>query len=187
MDYVDYDGKYLKIRKAIHEAGFDEFCQAGGVNRFHKMNIVAECAALGRRFWFCVTGGYNVKDELYIASRDLNTGKEDERVYCRTQEEMADKIKDIRDQITAAKAKNGKLYTHDEAMLIVEMFEDVLCTNGIKVPSPEDDEREPGNEAALYGSTYSDLLDSVEAALIALLDKHSPGAEVVKDRFSGTV
>ena len=45
--YADYNGKYLKIRKAIHEAGFDEFCQAGSVNRFHKMNIVAESAILG--------------------------------------------------------------------------------------------------------------------------------------------
>ncbi len=105
---MDYNGKYLKIRKAIHEAGFDDFCQAGSVNRFHKMNIVAESAALGKRFWFCVTGGYSVKDELYIASRDLNTGEADERVCCRTQEEMVDRIKDIRDQIAAAKAKEER-------------------------------------------------------------------------------
>ncbi len=102
---MDYNGKYLKIRKAIHEAGFDDFCQAGSVSRFHKMNIVAESAALGKRFWFCVAGGYNVKDELYIASRDLNTGEEDERVYCKTQEEMAGRIKDIGDKIAVAKAK----------------------------------------------------------------------------------
>ena len=42
MEYTDFDGKYLKIRKAIHEAGFDDFCQAGSISRFHKMNIVAE-------------------------------------------------------------------------------------------------------------------------------------------------
>jgi len=80
-----------------------------------------------------------------------------------------------------------RIYTHDEAMLIVEMFENILCANGIKVSSPEDDEREHNSETALYGSTYSDLLNSVEAALIAMLDKHSPGAEVVKGRFSGSV
>ena len=57
MEYTDYGGKYLKIRKAIHEAGFDDFCQAGSINRFRKMNIVAESAALGKRFWFCVDGG----------------------------------------------------------------------------------------------------------------------------------
>lgn len=79
-----------------------------------------------------------------------------------------------------------KIYTHDEAMLIVEMFEEVLCAHGIKVPSPEDDEREPDNETALYGSTYSNLLDSVEDALVELLAKHTPGTEVVEGEFSGT-
>jgi len=102
---MDYNGKYLKIREAVYEAGFDDFCQSGSVNRFHKMNIVAESTALGRRFWFCVSGGYSVKDEFYIASRDLNTGKEDELIHCKTQEEMADRIKGIRNQISAAKAK----------------------------------------------------------------------------------
>lgn len=102
---MDYNGKYLKVRKAIHEAGFDEFYQAGSVSRFHKMNIVAESAALGKRFWFCVSGGYNVKDEFYIVSRDLSTGKESKPIYCKTQAEMADRIKDIRNQISAAKSK----------------------------------------------------------------------------------
>lgn len=46
----DYGGKYLKIRKALHEAGFDDFYQAGSVSRFHKMNIVADSAILGKRF-----------------------------------------------------------------------------------------------------------------------------------------
>lgn len=101
---TDYGGKYLKIRKAVHEAGFDDFCQAGSVNQFHKMNIVAESAILGKRFWFCVDGGYSVKDELHITIRDLKANGPDERIYCKTQEEMADKIRDIRDQIAAAKA-----------------------------------------------------------------------------------
>ena len=90
MEYTDFDGKYLKIRKAIHEAGFDDFCQAGSISRFHKMNIVAESAALGKRFWFCVDGGYGVKDEC---------------VNCATQEEMVARIYEIRNQILAAKAK----------------------------------------------------------------------------------
>ena len=34
------------------------------------------------------------------------------------------------------------IYTHDEAMLIVEMFEDVLSKYNISIPSDEDDERE---------------------------------------------
>ena len=67
------------------------------------------------------------------------------------------------------KPQSGTIYTRDEAMLIVEMFEDVLDTYNIKVPSPEDDEREPDNEAKLYGSVYSDLLDNVEESLIEFL------------------
>lgn len=72
-------------------------------------------------------------------------------------------------------------------MLIVEMFENVLDTYNIKVPSPEDDEREPDNEAKLYGSTYSDLLDNVEASLIALLDRHKRHTAIIVGEFSGTV
>lgn len=85
------------------------------------------------------------------------------------------------------KPQSGIIYTHDEAMLIVEMFEEVLDTYNIKVPSPEDDEREPDNEAKLYGSGYSDLLDDVEASLIALLDRHKEHTVIVTDEFSGTV
>ena len=85
------------------------------------------------------------------------------------------------------KPQSGTIYTHDEAMLIVEMFEDVLDTYNIKVPSPEDDEREPDNEAKLYGSVYSDLLDNVEASLIELLEKHDEDTEIVTDEFSGTI
>lgn len=81
----------------------------------------------------------------------------------------------------------GKIYTHDEAMLIVEMFEDVLSAYDISVPSPEDDEREPDNMVGLYGSTYSDLLDSVEDKLIEILDKHKGDCEIVQGEFSGTV
>lgn len=79
------------------------------------------------------------------------------------------------------------IYTRDEAVLIVEMFENVLDTYNIKVPSPEDDEREPDNEAKLYGSVYSDLLDNVEASLIELLEKHDEDTEIVTDEFSGTI
>lgn len=83
--------------------------------------------------------------------------------------------------------ETSKIFTHDEAMLIVEMFEDVLTRYGIIVPSPEDDEKEDDNEAALYGSTYSDLLDGVEEKLIELLGKHKLDTEVVEYEFSGTV
>ena len=63
---TDYGGQYLKIRKALHEAGFDEFHRAGSVSQFHKMYVVVESAVLGMRYWFCVDGGYTVKDEFFI-------------------------------------------------------------------------------------------------------------------------
>lgn len=84
-------------------------------------------------------------------------------------------------------SQSDVIYTRDEAVLIVEMFESVLDAYNIKVPSPEDDEREPDNEAKLYGSVYSDLLDNVEASLIELLEKHDEDTEIVTDEFSGTI
>lgn len=61
------------------------------------------------------------------------------------------------------------IYSHDEAMLIVEMFEDVLSKYNISVPSDEDDEREEDDLIGLYGSTYSNLLDNVEENICSLL------------------
>ena len=101
---MDYGGKYLKIRKAVHEAGFDEFYQAGSVSQFHKMNIVCESWALSSRFWVCIDGGYSTKDVLYIARRRLPEKGPDERTYYRNQEEMARAIREIGEQIRAAKA-----------------------------------------------------------------------------------
>ena len=80
-----------------------------------------------------------------------------------------------------------KIFTRDEALQIVEMFEYVLAFYNIKVPSPEDDEREPDDDIGLYGSTYSFLLDNIESRLIDLLVNHTPDTEIVTDAFSGTI
>lgn len=80
-----------------------------------------------------------------------------------------------------------QIYTHDEAMQIVEIFEDLLADNGIKVPSQEDDDRDSDNDAALYGSTYDDMLTSIESRLIDMLRRHIPGSEIIPNVFSGTV
>ena len=82
---------------------------------------------------------------------------------------------------------SNTIYTHDEAMLIVEMFEDVLSENNIHIPSPEDDEREPDDMIGLYGSTYSDLLDSVETRLCEVIDRCKRGEQIIEGEFSGTV
>lgn len=84
-------------------------------------------------------------------------------------------------------ADHRAIYTHDEAALIVELFEGILDAHNIKIPSPEDDEREPDNEAKLYGSVYSGLLDAVENSIIDLLGRHSCGVPVVENEFSGDI
>jgi len=79
----------------------------------------------------------------------------------------------------------SKIYTHDEAAKIIELFEDILAENDIHIPSPEDDERDENNMVGLYGSTYGDLLDEIEEILIRILDKKGMGEEVVPYEFSG--
>lgn len=80
-----------------------------------------------------------------------------------------------------------KIYTHDEAAILLDLFESVLDRYDIVVPSPEDDEREPDNDAKLYGSVYSELLDETEAILVDLLKRHDDKTEIVEGVFSGTV
>lgn len=84
------------------------------------------------------------------------------------------------------KRKSNTVYTHDEATNILEAFENLLVDNNIILPSPEDDDREEDNEAALYGSTYSDLLDVVEAILVDMVLRIKSGAEVIPYEYSGT-
>lgn len=77
------------------------------------------------------------------------------------------------------------IYTRSEAADIVELFEMVLDKYDIRIPSPEDDEREPDNEAKLYGSTYFNLLDDVEARIVSLLTRIGEGQnEIVEGSFS---
>lgn len=80
----------------------------------------------------------------------------------------------------------GAIYTHDEAAKIIELFETILANHDIKIPSPEDDEREDDNAAALYGSTYSDLLDEVEDTLIEIVERAHEGCQVIPYEFSGS-
>lgn len=78
-----------------------------------------------------------------------------------------------------------KIYTHDAAVNIIEMFEDVLVEYDIEVPSPEDDERDEDSGAALYGSVYSDLLDRVEESLIYLLEQKDEESRIIPYIFGG--
>lgn len=78
------------------------------------------------------------------------------------------------------------IYTRDEAARIIEMFEDILVANGISVPSPEDDDRDPDDKLGLYGSVYSDLLDDVEHRLVKFFAFNKAGADVIVGKFGGT-
>ena len=81
-----------------------------------------------------------------------------------------------------SKKKNFEpIYTHDEAARIVEMFENILVENGISIPSPEDDDRDPDDNLGLYGSVYSDLLDEVENALVRIIIRRGPHGDHIKD------
>lgn len=58
-----------------------------------------------------------------------------------------------------------RFYVSDKAKEIVELFEDVLDKYNIYIPSEEDDQREPNNEAKLYGMVYWELIEEVEKCL----------------------
>ena len=75
------------------------------------------------------------------------------------------------------------VYIMNETADILDMFDDMLVDNGIKVPSPEDDERGENNEAALYGSVYWTLFERLENALLDIVEKVKAGEEVVTEEW----
>lgn len=75
------------------------------------------------------------------------------------------------------------IYIRMETANILEMFDDLLVENGIKVPSPEDDEREESNAAALYGTVYSNLFDEIEYVLANIAEEAKAGTEIITDRW----
>ena len=79
------------------------------------------------------------------------------------------------------------IYTYEQAISIVEIFEDLLSEYNIRVPSPEDYQREPDNDAAFYGSIYADLVDKVEERLVDILNQHKVNTKIVINEFSGDI
>lgn len=75
-----------------------------------------------------------------------------------------------------------QVYTHDVAAQIIEEMENLLIERDIRIPSPEDDEREEG-DTGLYGSVYSDLLDNIEDILVKMLS--GTNAKIIEGIFSG--
>ena len=75
------------------------------------------------------------------------------------------------------------IYIRNETADILEIFDNMLVENGIKVPSPEDDDRGEDNEAALYGSVYYNLYDEIEYILMHIVEQVRAGEEVITDRW----
>lgn len=71
-----------------------------------------------------------------------------------------------------------KIYAHDEAMLIVEMFENILSAYDISVPSHEDDEREPEEEDMMHMFENYFMRESEKGVNDVGVDIHIPADEV---------
>lgn len=100
-------------------------------------------------------------------------------------DDFEDDEEEEEDEITSADGVDdpAPVYTHNEAADIVEMFEDLLITNDLKIPSPEDDERDPDDQLGLYGTPYSELLDAIEERIIKIAARIANGASVVPYEF----
>lgn len=100
--------------------------------------------------------------------------------------DMYDEAGNIRKPSDPVKSgeETAPIYTLDAASHIIEFFEDILGKHGIKVPSPEDDQREEENDAVFYGSVYGELSDQIEAFLVELLERRTT-ADVVSGIYSG--
>lgn len=79
-----------------------------------------------------------------------------------------------------------KVYTHSVAADCLDVYEEILLKHDIRVPSPEDDEREK-DDAGLYGSVYSDLLDDFEDEIINELHSDRADARVLSVLFAAAV
>ena len=73
----------------------------------------------------------------------------------------------------------SKVYTHEIASNIVNLFDELCLENKVIIPSPEDDERNEDDRYGLYGTTYSNLLDNIEEELIENMNKVKEGALIV--------
>lgn len=68
--------------------------------------------------------------------------------------------------------------THNMTADIIDHIDNFLGSFGIRVPSPEDSEREPDNDAALYGSTYAELFDTIEPMIVDAVERAAAGKTI---------
>lgn len=121
------------------------------------------------------------------ANKKLFLFKDDSDIL-NTLETQAEEVKELKvPEKLPGYSVDGKLYTHDIAANVTDLFEDLLADKGIVVPCASEDEekdREDTEDAAsLYGSEYSDLIDEVENLICEALDAYDD--EYIRDEFSG--
>ena len=71
------------------------------------------------------------------------------------------------------------IYTHNIAADILDIFDEFLCEREIVVPSVNDNQRDPDNTAALYGTEYGELLNDVENYIIQMLKGKCKGMDIM--------
>ena len=101
--------RFSGIKLKLYQVGFDDFCQAGSISRFHPMNIVAESRVLNLQFWGCADGGYGVSETYHISERLLDDcNAQSKRTDFRTQAELITGLEQIRLRIAEANRLNGE-------------------------------------------------------------------------------
>lgn len=73
------------------------------------------------------------------------------------------------------------IYTKDIAVSVIDAFEDLLDKHGIKIPSSDDDDRDYGTSAPIYGTEYGDLSNEIENIIACYLE--GKGIEIIPDTF----
>lgn len=96
--------EFSKIKKKLFEVGFDEFYQAGSINKFHLMNIVAKSSVTNKQYWICVDGGYRCEESFHVSYRNLDNSKAlNKRITCKNQSDVIKQLNMIQIEISGAK------------------------------------------------------------------------------------
>jgi hypothetical protein len=108
--------EFAKIKKKLFEVGFDEFYQAGSVNKFHLMNIVAKSSVTNKQYWICVDGGYRCEESFHISHRDIDNSKAlNKRIDCKNQSDAKTEFNNLKTKQNKSKiALEFKLKNGDE-------------------------------------------------------------------------
>lgn len=95
MSTVDLS-KFKKIIDQVRKTGFDEFYQAGTVNKFHELNLICRSRKLNKQYWICKSFG-----EFHITYRNEldNIKVKQHRIDCKNQTEIVNFLKNVASEI----------------------------------------------------------------------------------------